>query len=131
MAKSKKINWDELSESAWNVRNNAFIFGKTKVGAAALSSTGNIYTGCNVEHMFRSHDIHAETNSISNMVSKGDKELIAIIIVAQRKQFTPCGSCMDWIFQFGGVNCLVGFQSSPKGAIKKFKAKQLMPYYPM
>ncbi len=130
MSSRNKVDWEELSKAAWEVRNNAHIFGKTKVGAAGLSSKNNIYTGCNIEHLFRSHDIHAETNCISNMVRSGDKSLIAILIVAERKQFTPCGSCLDWIFQFGGPNCLVAFQASNVGKIKIFKAKELMPHYP-
>jgi cytidine deaminase len=124
------IEWDLLSEVAWNCRENASIFGNTKVGAAVLSKSGNIYAGCNIEQTFRSHDIHAETNAISNMVASGDYNLIAIIITAERIRFTPCGSCMDWIFQFGKQECLVGFQSSRQGKIKIYKAKELMPFYP-
>ena len=53
-----------------------------------------------------------------------------IIIAAERDRFTPCGACMDWIFQFGGPECLVGYQSEKRGKITYHKAKELMPYYP-
>jgi cytidine deaminase len=131
--KLKKINnidWKPLSVAAWDVRNNAFIFGKTKVGACALSVTNKIYSGCNVEHQFRSHDVHAEVNAITNMITKGETKLKAILIVAERERFTPCGSCMDWIFQFGGPDCMVGFQNRPDDEIQVYSAHQLMPYYP-
>jgi len=26
-----------------------------------------------------------------------------------RDHFTPCGSCLDWIFQFGGADTIVAF----------------------
>lgn len=126
----KKQDWEQLSSEAWKVRNNAFLYGKTKVGAALLSEKKNIFTGCNVEHKFRSHDIHAEVNAIGNMITAGDKVITAILIVAEREQFTPCGSCMDWIFQFGGGECKVAFQSKPKGEFLIYSAKQLMPHYP-
>lgn len=125
-----KPDWAELASYAWSARENAFILGKTKVGAAVLSIDNKIYTGCNVENRYRNHDVHAEVNAITNMVNNGVANMVAIIVVAYRKQFTPCGSCLDWIFQFGGEDCLVGWQSDPNGVINFFKAKQLMPHYP-
>jgi cytidine deaminase len=120
----------ELAEAAWHIREMAYVFGKTKVGAAVLSADGGVFVGCNVEHRFRSHDVHAEVNAITNMVAAGKTELISVIVVAERERFTPCGGCMDWIYQFGGPDCLVGYQSEKDGEIKIFKASDLMPYYP-
>jgi cytidine deaminase len=121
--------WQELAEAAWKCRDNACVIGNTKVGAAVLSN-GKVFVGCNVEHKFRSHDIHAEVNAISNMISAGAKKIEAIMIVAEREKFTPCGACLDWIFEFGGAECLVGHQSTRKGPITVFKAGELMPHYP-
>lgn len=125
-----RIEWAPLSKMAWSVRENAYIYGDTKVGAALLSDQGKIYTGCNVEHMFRSHDFHAETNAIGSMVAAGDKKIIAILVAAKREKFTPCGGCLDWIFQFGGRECHVGFQAQPNGPITHYTASELMPHYP-
>lgn len=127
----KEAIWETLSKEAWSCRNNALVLGKTKVGSAALSSKGNVFGGCNVEHRFRSHDIHAEVSAISSLVSAGDTKLEKILIVADRDSFTPCGSCMDWIFEIGGPDCIAGFQNKQGGDIKKFLARDLMPHYPM
>ena len=120
-----------MSEAAWNVRQSAYIFGNTKVGAAVMTADGSVFSGCNVEHQFRSHDIHAEVNAIGSMIAAGHTALLAVLVVAERERFTPCGSCMDWIFQFGGPSCLIGFQSSPNSEIETFRADELMPYYPV
>lgn len=120
----------ELAAIAWEVRKAAHILGDTKVGCAVLSSRGGVFQGCNVEHQFRSHDIHAEVNAIGSMVAGGETGLVAIVVVAEREQFTPCGACMDWIFQFGGPECTVAFQGAPRGEIHRFTAAELMPYYP-
>lgn len=122
--------WKILSESAWSARENAYLFGKTKVGSALLSEKNKIYTGCNVEHMFRSHDVHAEVNVISNMISAGETKFKIILVAAEREKFTPCGSCMDWIMQHGGKDCTVAYQNKRDGDIKIFKAYELMPHYP-
>lgn len=126
----KDIDWSKLEKYAWAVRENASLIGKTKVGAVVLTSKGNIYAGCNLEHKYRCHDIHAEINAISTMVANGEKRFIAILIVAERHRFTPCGSCMDWIFEHGGEDCIVSYQNIPGGDVFKFSAKELMPYYP-
>ena len=135
MEKLENINnestWENLSEVAWSCRKNSKILGTTKVGAAALSSDGKIFGGCNVEHRFSSHDINAEVSAISSLVSSGAKKLDIILVVAERDKFTPCGSCMDWIYEIGGADCIVGFQNKESGEIKKFLAKDLMPHYPI
>ena len=115
---------------AWQAREQARVHGKTLVGAAVLADGDHIFAGCNIEHIFRSHDVHAEVNALTSMVAAGHGPARAILIVAERKRFTPCGSCLDWIFELGGPLCIVGFQRTRDGAIEKLSAHELMPYYP-
>jgi cytidine deaminase len=120
-----------LLESAWEARNNAFVIGPTKVGCAVLSESGRIYSGCNVEHRYRSHDVHAEVNAITTMISSGDKQIVAVAIAAERERFTPCGACLDWIFQFAEPgNCMVYCQAMRSGPVTEYRLAELMPYYP-
>jgi len=121
--------WKKLSVNAWKYRENARVLGKTKVGAAVLSGK-EIFGGCNIEHKFRSHDIHSEISAISSMISSGKKRLDAILVVSARDKFTPCGGCLDWIFEFGGPKCAVGYQTKKTGKITIFQAQELMPHYP-
>lgn len=119
-----------LGGEAWTTRANARIVGDTRVGCALLADDGRTYSGCNVEHKFRCHDVHAEVNAITSMVSSGGKRCIALVIAAARDQFTPCGGCMDWIMELGGADTIVGFQGVAGGDIVTFKARDLMPHYP-
>jgi len=121
----------ELGRRAWAVRQNAHVVGTTKVGCALLTSDGSVFVGCNVEHKFRSHDVHAEVNAISSMVAGGQRKIVALVVVAERERFTPCGACMDWIMQFGSDECVVGFQAREDGQVTTYTAKELMPHYPM
>ncbi len=95
-----------------------------------MALDGRIFTGCNVEHRFRSHDVHAEVNAITTMVANGETRLIAVLVAADRKRFTPCGACLDWIFQFGERDCEVAYQSEQGGTIQILRAGDLMPFYP-
>lgn len=131
MEKISMVLWKELANSAWETRKNAYLIGETAVGAALLSDKNEIFTGCNVEHRYRINDIHAEVNAITNMVSAGSQRIRGIIVVSERNRFTPCGACLEWIFQFGGPDCEVAYQSGKDGEITIFVAKDLMPYYPV
>lgn len=124
------VDWTSLSPRAWGVRKHARILGRTAVGCAALSSDGSVWLGCNVEHGFRSHDVHAEVNAIGTMVAGGRQDLIAVLVVANRERFTPCGACLDWIFEFGGGDCAVAWQREVGGEVLVRSASELMPYYP-
>jgi len=123
--------WMELASAAWATAPHAYLYGTTHVGAAVMSAEGNVFVGCNIEHRFRSHDIHAEVNAISSMVAGGYPHLIAVMVVAKRRRFTPCGACLDWILELGGPKCAVGFQSAKGHRIRVYDASDLMPHYPI
>ena len=125
-----EATWVELAEKAWAVRENACAHGPTRVGAAVLASDGSVFVGCNVEHRFRSHDVHAEVNALSGMIAAGRRDARAIVIAAERDHFTPCGACLDWIFELGGPDCLVAFQGVRGGEVAARRADELMPYNP-
>jgi cytidine deaminase len=119
-----------LATAAWKVRESARIYGGTKVGCAVEAEDGRVFVGCNLEHRFRSHDIHAEIAALASLISGGAKQLVRLFIAAERVQFTPCGSCLDWIFEIGGETCLVYSQSAPQGQTAMHRASELMPFYP-
>lgn len=89
-----------------------------------------MFGGCNVEHRFRSHDIHAEVNAIGGLVAAGSETLVAVFVAADRENFTPCGACLDWIFELGGANCTVFVQREPGSEPVVYMASDLMPHYP-
>jgi len=122
--------FDKLSDAAWRVRERAKIIGNTAVGCAVMDESGRVFVGCNIEHRFRSHDVHAEVAALSSMVSSGGGRAVAVFIAARRQKFTPCGSCLDWIFELGGEECLVLCQSEPATHPTSYFARDLMPHYP-
>jgi cytidine deaminase len=120
----------QLADLAWESYDRAYSLGRTKVGAAVLCEDFEKFGGCNVEHRYRCHDIHAEINAISTMVAAGHTKLIALVVVSDRKHLSPCGGCLDWILQFGGSNCLVAWQSQRGDEITVKTAGELMPCHP-
>ncbi|WP_372505767.1 cytidine deaminase family protein [Actinomadura madurae] len=130
MVESNSGQYRLLSDAAWLVRKNARLYGPTAVGCAALSDDGRIFVGCNLEHRFRSHDIHAEVNALSSLVASGADSVTILLIAAERDRFTPCGSCLDWVFEIGGEGCLVLNERIPGRIDHRYLVGELMPFYP-
>lgn len=93
----------ELFELAKKASKQAYApYSKFRVGAALVTATGNIYSGCNVENASYGLSICAERNAIFNMVTNGDKLIREIAIyVNSDKLFSPCGACRQVLAEFG------------------------------
>ena len=79
-------------------------YSKFKVGAAILTQTGNIFTGCNVENASYGLCNCAERTAIFNAVASGEKKLkieCVAVFTATEKATAPCGACRQVIFEFG------------------------------
>lgn len=125
---------ERLLEVAWTYWRRALVprlvSKRTRIGAAALAADGTTYGGCNVQQRFHSHDIHAEVNAITTMIAEGREQLVAIAVVSELEDITPCGSCLDWILQIGGDECLVAWQRTRGGEMETRRAREMMPFHP-
>lgn len=94
---------EELIKAAQATREYAYVpYSNFKVGAAVLTKTGKIVTGCNVENASYGLCNCAERTAIFKAVSEGEQELVAIAIVADTiKPVAPCGACRQVIAEFG------------------------------
>jgi cytidine deaminase len=71
------------------------------VGAAALTTKGNIVQGCNVENASYGLTVCAERNCISHAVIKGEQSFQIIVIYTEQDKLTPpCGACRQVIAEF-------------------------------
>jgi cytidine deaminase len=98
-----------------------------KVGAALVTTKGEIFSGCNVENASYGMTNCAERTAIfSAVASLGSKmEIDAIAIVNDHDvPCSPCGACRQVIYEFG-PNATVYFQGA-KGR-KKMAITGLLP----
>lgn len=126
----ERIDVAQILKVAWRYEARALVQGRTSVGAAALSAGGTIFGGCNVQHRYRSQDVHAEVNALTTMVAEGSRQLRAIAVVSRSPGLTPCGACLDWIIQLGGDGCLVCWQADSGGHVRILSAGEMMPHHP-
>jgi len=79
-------------------------YSRFTVGAAVLTSSGNIYSGCNVENAAYGLTNCAERTAIFNAVAAGEKrlKLSCVVVYTPTKTATaPCGACRQVIHEFG------------------------------
>lgn len=105
-------------------------FSKFYVGAAILTQSGEIFTGCNVENSSYGLTNCAERTAIFTAVAAGalsaERALVAIAVVNREGEVcSPCGACRQVIFEFG-PDAVVIYRAH-SGKIAQTKATDLLP----
>lgn len=96
----KTPQWDDLLKLAIEARENSYSpYSHYKVGAALLTTSGKIFTGCNIENAAYTPSNCAERTAIFKAVSEGERNFAAIA-VATSNGVAPCGVCRQVIREF-------------------------------
>ena len=121
------MDYQELIKKAMEVKKNAYVpYSHFHVGAALLTKSGKVYTGCNVENASYSPTICAESSAIVKAVSEGEQEYAAVAVVSDSDDYTsPCGVCRQRIFEFGSDIEVIMANSA--GEYKVYKISELLP----
>jgi cytidine deaminase len=96
-------DFKKLKAAAINASKQAYApYSKFKVGAAILTSSGKIISGCNVENASYGLCMCAERNAINSMVASGERRLNCVVVYTPTQKATaPCGACRQVISEFG------------------------------
>ncbi len=101
-------------------------YSKFKVGAALLTSSGNIYTGSNVENASYGAAICAERTAAVKAVSNGEVSFKKIAVVSSSGEYTyPCGICLQFLSEFMEKGVVI-LQDDKEG-IKEIAFDKLFP----
>lgn len=96
------MTYKELYEKALAAAEFAYApYSKYQVGAALLTSTGEVFTGVNVENASFGATICAERTAIVKAVSEGFMEFSALAVVSAQGSAYPCGICRQFMYEFG------------------------------
>ena len=104
----KHEEMQELISQAQVAYRQAYVpYSHYPVGSVALFSSGEMYSGCNVENASYGLTICAERNAIFQAVAQGERKLKGIAIAVPTDSFpSPCGACRQVIREFA-VDCPV------------------------
>lgn len=103
-----------------------------KVGAALLTRSGEIYTGCNIENASYTPTNCAERTAFFKAVSEGVREFQAICIVGGKDgnltEYTaPCGVCRQVMMEFCNPKTFQIILAVDKERYEIYTLEELMP----
>jgi cytidine deaminase len=114
MTSSRSVR-DRLLEAARVAMKNAYApYSRFRVGAAVLTTTGSLFTGCNVENASYGATNCAERTAVFSAVARlgPQMKVRAIAIVnSHNAPCSPCGVCRQVIYEFG-PNATVFFRGA-------------------
>jgi cytidine deaminase len=92
---------EALVARAGRVRGHAYApYSGYRVGAALLTSAGEVFEGVNVENAAYPDGICAERSAVFAAVSAGHRQFSTLAVVTENAG-TPCGSCRQVLAEFG------------------------------
>lgn len=120
------MNYDSLVSKAKEAMKNAYTkYSGFNVGAALLTKSGKVYTGCNIENSSYGATICAERVAFVKAISDGEREFEAIAIVSSGGDYTyPCGICRQFMSEWGTDLKLIFDNGSET---KVYTLEQLLP----
>ncbi len=117
----------DLIKKALEAQKMAYVpYSEFPVGAALLTRSGKVYTGCNIENASFGATNCAERTAIFKAISEGEKKFDTIAIVGDPKAFTsPCGICRQVLVEFG-LDTTVILAKSPE-EYQEFTMEEILP----
>jgi cytidine deaminase len=116
-----------LIEQATAAREKAYVpYSEYPVGAAILTSSGEVFTGCNIEIASFGATSCGERTAAFKAVSEGEREFRAVAVVTSNGA-APCGICRQVLYEFGPD--MIVIMADPDGVITwEGPLADLLPY---
>ncbi|OZU90147.1 cytidine deaminase [Virgibacillus indicus] len=120
---------DNLIEEAIKIRDKAYVpYSDFPVGAALLTKSGKLYTGCNIENAAYPVTCCAERVAIFKAVADGEKEFVGMAVAADtNRPVPPCGSCRQVMSEFFKGDLKIHL-TNLKRDVKTITMEELLPF---
>ena len=122
------MNDQELAQLARDTAKKAYApYSNFRVGAALITASGNIYTGCNIENASYPATVCAEDVAVFKAISEGETKIETLAVAcidADEEPIFPCGVSRQRMSEFGTEDVIV----IHKGEAKKYKFEEVLPF---
>ena len=121
---------EALVREARAARDRAYApYSAFRVGAAVLTRSNRVFSGCNIENASYGLCMCAERTAlflaIADGCSRGDFTHLAVIGDTD-EPLAPCGACRQVMMELGGPELIV-IQANLRGAVAQFTMAALLP----
>ncbi len=120
---------DKLANLAKDIAKKAYApYSNFRVGAALITDSGNIYTGCNIENAAYPATICAEDVAVFKAISEGetkvDKIAVACIDAESDTAIFPCGLSRQRLSEFNTDQVIV----VDNNGYKEYQFSEILPF---
>ena len=120
---------NKLADLAKEIAKKAYApYSKFRVGAALISESGNIYTGCNIENAAYPATICAEDVAVFKAISEGETKIDSIAVdcidAESDSAIFPCGLSRQRLSEFNTDYVIV----VQKDTFKKYTFDEILPF---
>ena len=120
---------DKLANLAKDIAKKAYApYSNFRVGAALITDSGNIYTGCNIENAAYPATICAEDVAVFKAISEGetkvDKIAVACIDAESDTAIFPCGLSRQRLSEFNTDQVIV----VDSNGYKEYQFSEILPF---
>jgi len=125
-----KYTYNELIDFAVEAGRKSYSpYSQFRVGAALLTASGNVFTGCNIENRSYSPTVCAERVAIFKAVSESESDIIALAVVGLDCDYPlpPCGVCRQVLSEFS-KNAVVIMAGRDTSVFKTATISDLLPF---
>jgi len=119
----------DLADLARNIAEKAYApYSNFRVGAALITDSGNVYTGCNIENASYPATVCAEDVAVVKAISEGEKSIktiaVACIDAESDTAIFPCGISRQRLAEFDTKTVIV----VDKNGYKEYTFEEILPY---
>lgn len=124
------IDWPALKAAALAAQGRAYVpYSEYRVGAALLTTGGEVVAGCNVENATYGATCCAERTAVFAAVAAGYTSFRAIAVATHGAEAgTPCGICRQVLAEFSDDGALEVTCFTPEGAEARYTLAELLPH---
>lgn len=126
---SRRLQREKLIAAAAKARDGAIApYSKFKVGAALLTTAGEIVTGANVESASYGLTCCAERVALFAALTGGRRNFVAVAIVARAPGGpAPCGACRQLLAEYAPGATVYVADSRRLNTVRQFTVRELLP----
>ena len=123
------MDWQPLIRAASEARDRAYApYSGFSVGSALLTSSGAIFSGCNIENRSYGGTVCAERVALGSAVAAGDGTPVAIAVITDTSPPSlPCGICLQALSEFAAPDLPINLVN-PAGESREFRLDELLPH---
>ena len=120
---------DKLAKLAKEAGEKAYApYSNFRVGAALITDSGNIYTGCNIENAAYPATVCGEAVAVFKAISEGESKIdtiaVACIDAKSDTALFPCGVSRQRLSEFNTDSVIV----VDKKGYKKYSFSEILPF---